>query len=237
MRLVPAVPWIAAVGLSNGWLLPARTAMATGIRIVVIARASMVLVAMVAIIPTVIVVVVPTPISSVISAIVTAVVTAVVTAMIVGPMAIVVITATVPARVAAIRPVRVINNDRRPVIRMVVRVENSETEEWNNRHVRIKRYYWIRPVNVNRGVVVNDFGLLANNHSRLRLDDDRLRFALRLVGLVIIGCRGDRVIAGHMRWRHGIAARGVTNQHDKTPIQRLAAGAGGHYIHRISARM
>jgi hypothetical protein len=229
MRLVPAVAWITAVGLSNGWLLPARTAMATGIRIVVIARASMVLVAMAAIIPTVIVMVVPTPITSVILAIVTA--------MIVGPMAIVVITATVPARVAAIRPVRMINNDRRPVIRMVVRVENSEAEERNNRYVRIKRYYWIRPVNVNRGVVVNDFGLLANNHSRLRLDDDRLRFALGLVGLVIIGCRGDGVIAGHMRWRHGIATGSVTNQHDKTPIQRLAAGAGGHYIHRISARM
>jgi len=205
-RLVPAVARIAAIGLSDGWLLPTRTAMAAGVRIAVVASVSMVLVAMVVIISTVIAVVVPMPIASIISAVVTAV--------IVGPMAIVIITATVPTRIAAVRPMRVVNNDRRPVIRMVVRVENSEAEERNNRHVRIKRYHRIRPVNVNRGVVVNDFGLLANNHPRLRLDDDRLRFAFNLVRLVVIGRRGDRVIAGYMRWRHGVATRSVPNQHD-----------------------
>lgn len=237
MRLAPAVPWIAAVGLSNGWLLPARTAVAAWIRVVVVTRTGVAIIVMAAVVVAVVALIITAAVAPVIMATVSAIIAPVVTAMVIGPVTIVIIAAAVPARIAAVRPARVINNDRRSIIRMVVGVENSEAEERNNWHVRIKRDYWIRPVNVNRGVVVNNFGLLANNHSRLRLDDDRLRFALNRVRLVVIGCRGDRVIAGHMRWRHGVATGSVTNQHDKTPIQRLPAAAGGHYIHRISARM
>lgn len=237
MRLAPAVPWIAAVGLSSGWLLPARTAVAAWIRVVVITRTGVAIIVMAAVVVAVVALIITADVAPVIMAIVSATIASVVTAMVIGPVTIVIITATVPTWIAAVRSMRMVNNDRRPVIRVVVRVENSEAEERNNRHVRIKRYHRIRPVNVNRGVVVNDFRLLANNHSRLRLDDDRLRFAFNLVRLVVIGRRGDRVIAGYMRWRHGIATRSVPNQHDKAPVQRLPASAGGHYIHRISARV